>query len=118
MRAHEMAPTTPRPPPKAQFVGARSEPDGLGATCRFRKQLTDELDEAISLLRHRPAALITGDAELRAENERIRSGRRAVDAGDARVVVRQGMRDIRRGAQPQGPAGPPNFGARRAGERR
>jgi anti-sigma regulatory factor (Ser/Thr protein kinase) len=114
MRPEQAVAGNRRPPATAEPAGAGAELDGLRATCRRQAHVIDALSEAVSILRGGAAALKDENAELRAENDRVRRGAaraRAtgrVDAGDAlevhlprnvrapgaaRVVVAEGLRD-------------------------
>ena len=63
-----------RPPATAERLSARSELDGLRATCRRQAQVIDALGQAVSTFRSGAVALKAENAELRAENDRVRRG--------------------------------------------
>jgi anti-sigma regulatory factor (Ser/Thr protein kinase) len=114
MRSGQAVAGDGRAPATAARVSAGAELDGLRATCRRQAHVIDALGQAVSTVRGGAAALKVDNAELRAENDRVRRGAaraRAtgrVDAGDAleahvpldvrapgaaRIVVAERLRD-------------------------
>jgi anti-sigma regulatory factor (Ser/Thr protein kinase) len=61
-------------PSHVESVGARSELEGLRATCRRQAHAIDTLSEAVSVLRTGAAALKAENADLRAAGGRVRRG--------------------------------------------
>jgi hypothetical protein len=61
-----------RPASTDQHGGAGAELAELRATCRRQAHVIDKLDEAMSTLRRRVAALTARGADLHAENDRLR----------------------------------------------
>jgi anti-sigma regulatory factor (Ser/Thr protein kinase) len=68
-------------------VSARSELDRLRATCRRQAHVIDALGHAVSTFRGGAVALKAENAELRAENDRVRRGA-------ARASGRDDVRDV------------------------
>ncbi len=90
MRPEQAVAGNGRLPATAKRVSARSELDGLRATCRRQAHVINALGGAVSVLRGGAVALKAENAELRAENDRVRRGaacaRGRVGAGDALEV--------------------------------
>jgi hypothetical protein len=76
MQSPDTARASGRPPSVPGQVGGRSVLDGSRSTCRSQALVIDALDEPASSLRRRGAAL-KENADLRAEPDRLRGGRRA-----------------------------------------
>jgi serine/threonine-protein kinase RsbW len=74
MRPEQAIAGNGRPPATAERGSARSELDGLRATCRRQAHVIDALGQAVSTFRSGAAALKAENAELRAENDRVRRG--------------------------------------------
>jgi anti-sigma regulatory factor (Ser/Thr protein kinase) len=113
MRPDQAVAGNTRAPATAERVSARSELDGLRATCRRQAHVINALGQAVSAFRSGAAALKAENAELRVETTgsgaalRARAGGR-VGAGDAleahvpldvrapgaaRIVVAECLRD-------------------------
>jgi anti-sigma regulatory factor (Ser/Thr protein kinase) len=81
MRPEQAVAGNGRRPATAERVSARSELDGLRATCRRQAHVIDALGQAVSTLRSGAAALKAENVELRAENDRVRRGAARARAG-------------------------------------
>jgi anti-sigma regulatory factor (Ser/Thr protein kinase) len=112
MRPDQAVAGNGRAPAPAERVSARSQLDGLRATCRRQAHVIHALGQAVSTFRSGAVALKAENAELRAENDRVRrgaararAGGRVIDAldvhlpldvrapGAARIVVAERLRD-------------------------
>ena len=64
-------------------MDSASELDALRGRCREQSVVIDSLTEAVALLRRATSVLKTENAELRAENERIRRAQGSYAIGKA-----------------------------------
>ncbi|HEX5925981.1 MAG TPA: ATP-binding protein [Baekduia sp.] len=86
MRSEKTGAMKRRPASTDQHVGAGAELAELRATCRRQAHVIDKLDEAMSTLRQRLAALTARSPDVHAENDRLRRQ----PGGDTRARDRAG----------------------------